>query len=275
MLFLILVLPAWFLLGTLIRFAFPFKSAISLIASSFRGKLDQEVKYQWHELLKSKLLASVKNKKETKRLNELESKHWLLIKIFKLLSEKLTEPEQIDRLIEELEKRRNIILGELKPLKRKYYRQLAEVQNSIQSATKSKTEKIEEIIGGLITDYSNLAPSDPVIQSLIETLNKESKRNPSLRVLRELRQLLDWISHKTIAIDQSYEQTIINYNPPQDSIRARKNRDKYHFKRNCNHYPKAETLEDEVNIIRFPNQKAAEEAGFKACEICSLKKDFQ
>jgi hypothetical protein len=37
----------------------------------------------------------------------------------------------------------------------------------------------------LITDYTNLAPSDPVIQSLIESLSKESKRNPSLRVLRE------------------------------------------------------------------------------------------
>jgi hypothetical protein len=81
------------------------------------------------------------------------------------------------------------------------------------------------------------------------------------------------MSHKTIATDQSNEQTIIDYNPPQDLIRARKNRDKYHFKRNCNHDPKAENTEDEANIIKFPNPKAAEEEGFKPCEICTGKKD--
>ncbi|MCT7983229.1 serine protease [Laspinema sp. A4] len=133
-LFLLGVLCSWLILGLFAKNSFPFEFAISLLLCSLTGKIGQEVRRQQKQLKQLELSPFYSIKGEAKRLNKLDSRYWLLIKIIDFASGGETDSISTSRLfwtIEALDEQRAIIL-ELKNEPSNTLTLLSNIQNFIQ-----------------------------------------------------------------------------------------------------------------------------------------------
>ncbi|MBD2041313.1 hypothetical protein [Microcoleus sp. FACHB-672] len=291
--FLFAVVIVWAILGLTVKCPFPCDLATSLINYAFSGFLRavgnsvkglqessppiwQEVKRQNEKLQSYELTSPPEDsKEEAGRLNELDSKYWLLIIVIELLSEgnkNLESNLQLFQAIEELEEKRYSVLERLKPLKKKYYPKLKKIQEL--SLPKSKIEQIEKFLTTLIIKYTaSTPPSEAAIEELLKAVNRKSKKHPRNKVVNKLQKIIIWMSLK-IAKSDSVNEPI--YQLPSKKLIGDLTKGKYHFEK-CEHW-KALMFDfifnnDESQDIRlFTNHQEARITYQKEpCDDCKKK----
>ena len=156
------------------RQAFPIKLAQSLLKYTFSSfwrdvkeptvavenscsSLWQGIRRSIKVLPSSELVPITGDIFEARGLNKLDSQYWLLIRLVEIFQEKNDASEAIFWKIKELEEQRTFILNRLEPLKKKYYKQLHNLQNLLDDLTDflsikiKKYEQVDEILSELIT----------------------------------------------------------------------------------------------------------------------------
>lgn len=259
--FLFVVVIVWVILGLTVKCPFPCDLATSLINYAFSGFLRdvgnsvkglqqssppiwQEVKRQNEKLQSYELTSPPEDsKEEAGRLNELDSKYWLLIIVIELLSEgnkNLESNLQLFKAIEELEEKRYAVLERLKPLKKKYYPKSEKIQELLEKILvileffpNRKIEQIEKFLTSLIIKYTaSTPPSEAAIEKLSKAVNRKLKKHPRNKVVNKLQKIISWMSLK-IAKSDSVNEPI--YQLPSKKLIGDLTKGKYHFEK-CEHW---------------------------------------
>ena len=216
-------------------------------STNLESSLWQRVQQEYREIQPSELRANSDSREEAARLNKLDSRHWLLTEIIELLAKgnpDFTSNIQIIESIFALKKQRSFLLGELEPLKKKYYPNLAKLQKItrlIQNKFSLETElerdyKIIENILEKLTRYIFVTGSSKSSnKELIKIFRREWELNQtqintsSLVILYEIQRLLTWMS---------YPKTPPRSSPTKITSRfiGDISKNKYHFEDACEHW---------------------------------------
>lgn len=216
----------WFLFGWLADYSFPFGQALDLIFACFRGTVSARLNNLQQHLQRTDIFSQLDNKKQIRKLNNLESQAWLYEGILERLgTDPSTNHEKIARTIEALEYKRSEILQELEPRRPKKYRFLAGLQDSartfLASQAESDYEQLQKIVTNLVIFIRSRQPSQMVVSEAINRLAVEishSKNRISpyrLRLAYGIDELMKVLSTKLVLNSNSYKtandyQSVVN-----------------------------------------------------------------
>lgn len=288
--FLVGVLVVWVLLGWTARSAFPIDYVWTVILKTLEPiAIDSEGGYPH-------LLASIVDKRnkiaddldrlkiffneddslnKAEKLNQEDSRQWLVQNIIELLSKGNPEEDQlsISNNIQEIESQRELIRKYLDPLIETYYPNLAKSKRWI-SKVKSKPSQDQRIINSIISQLfstyikSKKSANPQLIKELLQIFNDQiiiQKKGLSPTYTKILLQLFGILEWATTPESQADVQTN-EFNGA--TIRSLKNSPKYHFEDNCHHYPKREREGDENRFDEYSNFDLVEDTGKTACAKC-------
>ncbi len=180
--------------------------------TSIESPLWQRVQKEYCKIQSSDLRANSESREEAARLNQLDSRYWLLTTIIGLLAKGNPDFSSNMEIIEstlDLQKRRRFLLQELKPLKKKYYPNLLKLQKIIHfirnippvTTELERDYRVIEDILARLTRYIDVTPSSTLSsKEIIDVFKKEWESNQdslnisSLGILYEIQRLLTWMS---------------------------------------------------------------------------------
>jgi hypothetical protein len=219
--FLVIVLCWWLLISPFVKCKFPFKRIFALILASLRlmpsqngagsslSMLWHEIKQQCEEklgLTRQDFEVSDISQREYTRFNEEASEIWLLRNLIKILTAgSINKNQQIDQVLEILQKQEDSISLNLRQLRKKLdptIESLREVLTKLNhSPLEIDSQKVTRVLNSLIRKfalYSN--PTREQAESLIEELKQIISENPygvdesGLEALQNVLQLLNWLA---------------------------------------------------------------------------------
>lgn len=294
LLFIFVVFIAWFFLGFTATHAFPVSLVKALTGCLFIGfqtykwqldkAVDQSLNSIWHEvksevdnIATSESVIATGDREEAIKLNRLDSKYWLLLKIIELLSSGVSRSERdvIDRKLNELDEQRDFIYKRLHSLKNKYYK----IFNKIQAAwavfysftpfeiikKRRDYNKVEKILNDLDINYTKEIVSQEKIQEMLEILDEKSARDRKIKTLQKTLRLFNWVYSyikiltPTVSEDPQYQ----NY-----PVRARLESRCYHLPNGCEHYPRIEKPEHKNKFLLFKTVEEAKQQNLDLCKTC-------
>ncbi|MDX2254369.1 MAG: hypothetical protein NW214_02535 [Pseudanabaenaceae cyanobacterium bins.39] len=293
LLFLIGVLLVWIVLGLFARSAFPIDYVWAIILKTLEPiVIDSEGGYPHLlasivdkgnkisddlEKLKTFLILHEKDfsLSQAERLNQEDSRQWLVQNIIELLSKGNSGEEQlsISNNIQEIESQRELIREYLDPLIKEYYPNLAKTKRWI-SKIKFKPNQDQRIINSIVSQLfstyvkSKKSAHPQLIKELLQTFNDQiitQKKGLSPTYTKILVQLFGILEWATTPENQANIQTN-EFNGA--TIRSLKSSPKYHFEANCPHYPKREREGDENRFDEYSEFDLVENTGKTACAKC-------
>jgi hypothetical protein len=212
---LVLTLIFWFFFGLFINFPFPFRQAVELIGSCFRGKVRSKVN-SLQKQLQLKDIGSL----SIDKLNEIDFQARLYLEILKCLGiDKVKNNERLAKTIETLKQRRIVLQDEIKPRQPKKYQTVSKAQDFLESFILNQTEEdlvqIETILVEVTSSIRNGYPSETIVQDTLDKLSREvtrkvSKISPTrLGLLYRIEALLYEVSAKEISnLEESELQSL-------------------------------------------------------------------
>jgi hypothetical protein len=144
---------------------------------------------------------------------------------------------------------------------------LKNTPKNLRENTKISIFVLEVLVSRLVLDFTEASVLLELSVKQIKTsLDQEIQKNPRLRLLRKTRILMG------LASETFGENELIIGKP----VRVKRNpssqgRNKYHFHRACDRYPKREKAEDIDLILLYDTREDAEKDGYEACNICCEK----
>lgn len=280
-LFLGITFLTWIFTGWFASTSFPYALAQDLIKYSWSGFFQKEQKNSFWENLRYSIatLNSLQTVKKTNdideatQLNKQDSYYWLLIQLLEILENDIQKPEKIFWQIRQLEDQRIVISDRLEPLKKRYLKNLYEIQRisqkfRISSGNSKIYEEINIILKQLTRKYiSSTVPSELEVRSFLTELQDQLSTVPKTQSLYNVFKIANWIhSHSLYSPDSDYEEIDNSYY----LIRAYSSNanTKYHTRRECKFYPKIENKEDILKIKGYQSIQSAEEDRRTICSIC-------
>lgn len=284
------------LLGLFSKQAFPLSLIKSLIGYTFEGSakyltkperfLDNTSKNLWKAIRSSiiclpdheKLIEETDTVKEARDLNKIESQYWLLIQLSEKLQVGSEDYEVVFWKLRELEEERQDILQRLEPLKKKYLRNLDDLQQELSKfsqifASSKQDKEIEDLLNNLVINLKKDEVTELEIQELLETVKEKAYEFPNTQRIYNVWRLIDWVYQNSwLRREQSFSaldmQNQMDSHYPPVRAHISKSRTKYHLPHGCHLYPKVENESDVDRIYFFLDAKEAERSGFKICGLC-------
>lgn len=213
---LILTLIFWFFFGLFINFPFPFRQALELFDSCFRGKVGAKVNRLQKQLqLKDTGILSIEE------LNEIDFQARLYLEILKCLgANEVKNNERLSKTIETLKQKRTVLQDQIKPYQTRKYKTVSKVQDIFESLILNQTEKdlvqIETILVEVTSSVRNDYPSETIVRDTLDKLSrkvtrKTGKISPNrLGLLYRIEALLHEVSAKEISNLEESELQGIN-----------------------------------------------------------------
>ncbi|NEP57415.1 MAG: hypothetical protein F6K31_10375 [Symploca sp. SIO2G7] len=300
LLFLCTIAVVWSVVGWNAKHIFPPSIAVSLVNYAFGGfwnsegnlivrfeesyhKLWTRIQRQLYHLHDSNDIPQTNDRSEAKILSNIDSQHWLLIEILKLISQGSDNQNSLFWLVRELEEERDVIAERLNPLKANYYRTINKVQSSFSFILDSVSlifikgkeyEEVEEIFTYLIVKYlKSTVPTQLEVQELLEAVDKKLLDKSEIKLIYKFWRLLNWVA-SIEKQNSAFNSEVINYEPvdiyEKYPIRAWENKHVYHYPQGCTHYPGREKQEYRNGILFFATPQEAESPPFmlKVCGTC-------
>ena len=173
---LILTLIFWFFFGLFISFPFPFRQALELIGSCFRGKLGAKVNN-----LQKQLQLKDFDSLSIDKLNEIDFQARLYLDVLKCIgTNKVGNHERLAKTIEALKQKRVILQYQIKPRQPKKYQTVSKAQNFFESFILRQTEgdwaQIEAILVEVNSYIRSSYPSEKIVQDALDKLSREASR---------------------------------------------------------------------------------------------------
>ncbi len=229
--FLIIVLCWWFLLNFFTKCTFPFKRIFALILASLAlmpnpTKEDRNgLNMLWHEIeqqCREKLSLTQQdleidniNRREYNRFNEEASETWVLKNLIKILtSGSRSKSQEVDRVLEILQKQEDAISSNLRQLRKKLdptLDDLREILNKLnEPSAETDYQRINKILNALVYKFTlRSTPSREQAENLIEELRQVIVENTHnidvsrIGTLHSVLQLLKWLA--ATGYSQSFE----------------------------------------------------------------------
>ncbi|HEY9630917.1 MAG TPA: hypothetical protein V6C84_26790 [Coleofasciculaceae cyanobacterium] len=230
---LVLTLIFWFFFGLFINFPFPFRQALELVGSCFRGKVGSKV----NSLQKQLQLKDI-DSLSIDKLNEVDFQARLYLEILECLGvDKVKNHERLAKTIETLKQRRIVLQDQIKPRQLKKYQTVSKAQDFFESLVLNQTEEdlvqIETILVEVTSSIRNGYPSETIIQNTLDKLSKEVTRKAGkispirLGLLYRIEALLHEVSAKEISnLEESelqnFNKKIINELREERDLLAKK-----------------------------------------------------
>jgi hypothetical protein len=220
----------------------------------------QEIRAKLDDISLSDSIISTGDKKETIKLNRLDSEYWLFMNTMELLTTGINASDQelIDWKLSELDEQRDVILDRLSPLKKRHYSLLNKIQDTWHSCYSVFTleairrekgfKRIEKTLTDLLIVYIDQEPSKERIQEMLEVLDEKLTKNPRLKTLYQTSRLLNWVYSYIGNLSTDVEEDSIY---KAYTVRARHGSNCYHLYNGCSQYPRVEKPEDKQTILFF------------------------
>ncbi len=280
------VMIAWFIMGFFANFAFPTGYAFSLLMCSLRGDnaLWEKVSESQEEIAEIpdecfKLHSD--DRQEVIKLNKYESRIWLITDLIETLTAKCDDPDwNIAIVLDELERKREILLSELESRKHEEFPLLVGIQNiykyifvrSNLRDYKYVERILDEIIGEFVSVCNTPSPED--IEAVLSKLENILLAKPSpisknkLKLLDKVFRISNWIKHQEFSGLSDFDGISLSSKVVADTIR-----NKYHYEDKCpalgnlkkKYY---ENSEDVYRVQFFHDAREAHQAGFDRCGSC-------
>jgi hypothetical protein len=205
---LVAILIWWFLLGLFVKGSFPWLEIFSLIKAALKGynSLWREIKRQYEEKIKSNLEEiNATDYRGYSYLNKQGSEVSLLRTLLEILTSGTKNRNQdLDKILEILQKQEETISLTLKQLRKTFDPELDKLQNFLASIQYSELEadykKVSKVLDSLVYKFALIPnPSPQNAKDLLEELQQIILDNPykidisRLETLRNVLQLLKWI----------------------------------------------------------------------------------
>lgn len=201
---LILTLIFWLFFGLFINFPFPFRQALELVASCFRGKVGSKA-----NSLQKQLQLKDTDSLSIDKLNEIDFQARLYLEVLECLgTDKVKNNERLAKTIETLKQKRIILQDQIKPHQPKKYQTVSKAQDFFESFVLNQTEdlgQIETILVEVTSSIRNGYPSETIVQDALNKLSKEVTRKAGkispnrLGLLYRIEALLHEVSAKEIS----------------------------------------------------------------------------
>ena len=218
-------------------------------AENAESSLWERVKQEYQELQTAEVKANADSREEAARLNNLDSRYWLLIAVLELLANgdpNFNSNLQIIESIFSLKKQRSFLLKELRPLKQTYYPNLAKLQKHtrfiqkiinqiLETPLERDYQLIKKILEKLVKYIIINSYSKNSYEELLKVFKKEWENNQSyitpssLVLLYEIQRLLTWMSPKKTNLRA-------NRSKVTSKLIGDISKKKYHFKEGCEHW---------------------------------------
>lgn len=202
---LVLTLIFWFFFGLFINFPFPFRQALDLVGSCFRGKVGSKV----NGLQKQLQLKNI-DSLSLDKLNEIDFQARLYLEILECLGvDKVRNNERLARTMETLKQKRFILRDQIKPHQPKKYQTVNKAQDFFESFVLNQTEddllQIEMILVEVTSSIRNGYPSETIVKDTLDRISREVTRKAGkisptrLGFLYRVEALLHAVSAKEIS----------------------------------------------------------------------------
>ena len=281
--FLFGVLIVWIILGSFASSAFPTDYVLAIIQKTFEPIFTDSEDQPYDYLAKSivdkrnkiaddennlkDFLKQEKSLNKAEKLNQEDSRQWLIKNIVEILSTGNSKDEQVKIFdnLQEIESQREIVRKCLDPLIEEYYPNLARA-TKFAAKIKPRINQDQKIVNSIVTHlFSNYVknkktakPAD--VKTLLQYLNDEitnQKRGLSskyIKILTQIFGILEWVA---------YAETSHNDVPQvKIQIKALKTSDKYHFEI-CDDYP------FDKDVDEYDDYELAEKSHRVPCAKCS------
>jgi hypothetical protein len=281
--FLFGVLLVWVFLGSFASSAFPTDYVLAIIQKTFEPIFTDSEDQPYDYLAKSivdkrnKIADDADNLKDfleeeeslnkAKKLNQEDSRQWLIKNIVEILSTGNSKDEQVKIFdnLQEIESQREIVRKCLDPLIEEYYPNLARATKfaaKIKPRINQDQKIVNSIVNHLFSNYvksKKIAKSDDVkilLQSLNDEIINQKKGLSSkyIKILTQIFGILEWVAYAEISHNGVPQVKI--------QIKALKTSDKYHFEI-CDDYP------FDKDVDEYDDYELAEKSHRIPCAKCS------
>lgn len=202
---LVLTLIFWFFFGLFINFPFPFRQALDLVGSCFRGKVGSKI----NSLQKQLQLKNI-DSLSLDKLNEIDFQARLYLEILECLGvDKVRNNERLAKTMETLKQKRFVLQDQIKPHQPKKYQTVNKAQDFFESFVLNQTEddllQIEMILVEVTSSIRNGYPSETIVKDTLDRLSREVTRKAGkisptrLGFLYRVEALLHEVSAKEIS----------------------------------------------------------------------------
>jgi hypothetical protein len=270
-------LISWVILGLFAKSAFPVSWVWELFKSSFQTNLWKKVDVgvqKTSQLRYYDLQAITVSENEFRRLNQIESRYKILIKILEIFAEYSSEEDlNIRRAIEVLKSKKSYTSVELNPLRSRLHPELCALQKDIFNQHKVELEEIRDLMGAMAYRYAQILqnPTKKDVEGMIkEFVSIENSRRKELgniggESVRKTLLLVQWVAIQVI--------NGINHDPQHIFLvdKAKDEEKKHHHNRFCPYW-QSYTYRLERNIpiedVQIIYSRDDIPEGFRECEAC-------